>query len=56
MGLYYSDDGRFCTSTLYYPLETFLTEKGIDDTKAAIIIQRWWRKKRAMRLNEIKRD
>jgi hypothetical protein len=44
MGIYYSEDGRYCTSTLSIPSETFLTPKGKKDTNAAIIIQRWWRK------------
>jgi len=44
MGLYYSEDGRYCTSTLDYPPVTFLTVKGVKDTNTAIIIQRWWRR------------
>ena len=43
MGLYYSEDGRYCTSTLSNPPETFLTPKGKKDTNASIIIQNWWR-------------
>lgn len=43
MGLYYSEDRRYCTSTLDYPPVTFLTDKGLKDTAAAIIIQRWWK-------------
>ena len=42
MGFYYSEDGRYCTSTLDYPPVTFLTVKGVKDTNTAIIIQRWW--------------
>lgn len=44
MGIYYSEDGRSCTSTLDYPPVTYLTPKGRRDTDAAIIIQRWWRR------------
>jgi hypothetical protein len=44
MGLYFSEDGRFCTSTLDVIPNTFLTSKGIKDNSAATIIQRWWRK------------
>lgn len=43
MGIYFSDDGRFCTSTLEASPATFLTPKGTKDTRSAIIIQRWWR-------------
>lgn len=44
MGFYYSQDGRWVTCTLEYPPHTYLTEKGHKDTKAAIIIQQWFRK------------
>jgi hypothetical protein len=44
MGLYYSEDGRYLTSTLDYPPTTVLTSKGVVDTNSAIIIQRWWRR------------
>lgn len=44
MGIYYSEDRRYCTSTLDYPPSTYLTLKGIKDRDAAIIIQRWWRR------------
>jgi hypothetical protein len=45
MGIYYSEDGRYCTSTLDYPPSTFLTPKGIKDRNdAAIIIQKWWKR------------
>jgi hypothetical protein len=44
MGIYYSEDGRYCTSSLSIPSQTFLTPKGKKDTNAAIIIQKWWRK------------
>jgi hypothetical protein len=44
MGIYYSEDGRYCTSTLDYPPVTFLSDKGLKDTDTAIIIQRWWRR------------
>lgn len=44
MGVYYSEDGRYCTSTLDYPPITYLTNKGLKDTDTAIIIQRWWRR------------
>ena len=44
MGIYYSEDGRSCTSTLDYPPVTCLTPKGRRDTDAAIIIQKWWRR------------
>jgi len=45
MGIYYSEDGRYCTSTLDPPI-TFLTNKSLKDTDTdtAIIIQRWWRR------------
>lgn len=43
MGFYYSEDGRTCTSTISCPPTTFLTQKGLRDTDAAITIQRWWR-------------
>lgn len=43
MGLYYSEDGRFCTSTIDLTPTTYLTAKGERDTRAAIIIQRWWK-------------
>lgn len=41
MGLYYSED---MISTLDFPSTTILTPKGVADTHAAIIIQRWWRR------------
>lgn len=44
MGIYFSDDGRYYTSTFSYPPETKLTRKGMRDTYAAIIIQKWWKK------------
>lgn len=43
MGLYYSDDERFVINTMEYPPSTYLSEKGIADSKAATVIQRWWR-------------
>lgn len=46
MGFFYSNDGRTCTSTLDVRPTTFLTPQGERDTKAAITIQRWWRKTR----------
>ena len=47
MGLYYSEDERYCTSTLNCPPITFLTDKGLKDTTAAIIIQRWWKRNKS---------
>lgn len=44
MGFFYSNDGRTCTSTLDVKPTTFLTPQGERETKAATIIQRWWRK------------
>jgi hypothetical protein len=44
MGFYYSDCGRYCTSTLDTTPVTYLTRKGVHDTNAAIIIQRWWKR------------
>lgn len=44
MGFYFSEDHLFVTSTLSTPPTTFLTEKGQQYKKAAIIIQRWFRK------------
>ena len=41
MGFFYSDQGRFCTSTNDFPPVTFLTPKGISDTYAATVIQKW---------------
>lgn len=43
MGIYYSDDGTACTSTLDVRPITFLTSKHKKYTKAAITIQKWWR-------------
>lgn len=45
MGLYYSQKGKFCTSTTNVePSRIFLTSKQLRDNAAAIIIQRWWKK------------
>jgi hypothetical protein len=44
MGLYESDDGYFMTSTLDFPPTTMLTSKGEKASKAATIIQNWWKK------------
>lgn len=46
MGFFYSNDGRTCTSTLDVKPTTFLTQQGEHETKAATIIQRWWKKTR----------
>lgn len=43
MGIYYSEDGRFATSTLDIESIKYLTRKGRNDSKYAIKIQRWWR-------------
>ena len=43
MGFYYSNCGRYITSTFTAPPQTLLIQKGLRDN-AAIIIQRWWRK------------
>lgn len=53
MGLYYSEDGRYCTSTLDCPPFTFLTQKGLKDTEKAIVIQRWWRQIKKININRI---
>lgn len=53
MGLYYSEDGRYCTSTLDCPPFTFLTQKGLKDTEKAIVIQRWWRRIKKININII---
>lgn len=44
MGFYYSLDGRWITCSLDDPPYMYLTDKGRRDTKAAIILQRWFRK------------
>lgn len=55
MGLYYSEDGRYLTSTLDYPPTTVLTSKGVADTHSAIIIQRWWRRVlKSKKINNLK--
>jgi hypothetical protein len=41
MGFYYSDCGRYYTSTLDTKPITYLTSKGVRDTNATITIQRW---------------
>lgn len=43
MGFFYSNCGRFVSSTLDYPPKTYLTQKGLKDTKSCIKIQRCWR-------------
>jgi len=49
MGIYESADGRFLTCT--YDINpanwVSLTIKGQKDTKAVVLIQRWWRRHRA---------
>lgn len=52
MGFYFSEDGRYHTSTFGFPPTTSLTSKGVVDTDAAITIQRWWRRILNMRLQE----
>lgn len=44
MGFYYSSDGRWMTATLFDQPMCFLTPKGDRDSKAAIIIQKWYKK------------
>lgn len=44
MGFFYSNDGKTCTSTLDVRPTTFLTPQGERETKAATVIQKWWRK------------
>jgi hypothetical protein len=53
MGFFYSGDGRQCTSTLDFPASAYLTPKGIKDTDAAIIIQRWWRNLKRYNVDDI---
>ena len=45
MGFFYSNDGRSFSTTLAYDNnpQILLTPKGVDDNKAAIIIQNWWK-------------
>jgi hypothetical protein len=45
MGFFYSNDGRSFSTTLSYDInpQILLTPKGVDDTRAAMIIQSWWR-------------
>jgi hypothetical protein len=45
MGFFYSNDGRSFSTTLDYDNnpQILLTPKGVDDNKAAIIIQNWWK-------------
>jgi hypothetical protein len=56
MGFYFSEDGRYCTSTLDTPSSTFLTQQGQKDTNAAITIQRWWRRILNIRLREFQQE
>jgi hypothetical protein len=42
MGLYYSDDERFVICTMDYPPSASMKKDSVD-TKAATIIQLWWR-------------
>lgn len=56
MGLYYSEDGRYCTSTLSTPATTYLTPKGEKDTAAAVVIQKWWRSIINYRLEQFHND
>lgn len=52
MGFFYSNDGRYITTTLSAPPQTLLTQKGLRDNDAAIIIQRWWKRCKLIRLSE----
>ena len=56
MGFYFSEDGRYSTSTLDYPPTTILTHNGVHDTRAAITIQRWWRRILNIRLREFQQE
>jgi hypothetical protein len=56
MGFYFSEDGRYSTSTLDYPPTTILTHNGVHDTRAAITIQRWWRRILNIRLREFQEE
>jgi len=56
MGFYFSEDGRYCTSTLDTPPSTFLTPQGEKDTTAAITIQKWWRRILNIRLREFQQE
>lgn len=46
MEFFYSNDGRSFSTTLSYcnNPQIFLTPKGVNDNRAAITIQNWWRK------------
>lgn len=44
MGLYLSEDGKHCTSTLDFPPTSHVTTKELRDNNAAIVIQKWWKK------------
>ena len=50
MGFYYSLDGRWITDTLEYPPICYLSPKGERDTKAALLIQKWYRKMKSKSL------
>lgn len=45
MGFFYSNDGRSFSTTLSYDNnpQILLTPKGVDDNRAAIVIQNWWK-------------
>lgn len=46
MSFFYSNDGRSFSTTLSYSNtpQIFLTPKGVNDNRAASIIQNWWKK------------
>jgi hypothetical protein len=44
MGFFYSNDGRSFSTTLDNNSQILLTPKGVDDNRAVIIIQNWWKK------------
>jgi len=54
MGFFYSNDGRSFSTTLSYynNPQILLTPKGVDDNRAAIIIQNWWKKNNPKMKNE----
>lgn len=54
-GFYYSRDGRSFSTTFSNP-QILLTPKGVDDTKATIIIQNWWKKRQVVFKNTKRRN
>lgn len=44
MGVYFTGDGYFEICTMDHPPSFWLTPKGMRATRAAVKIQRWWRR------------